>query len=225
MNRSELLFAVTLVCFSIGSAAHAQNLVLNGSFELGEFSGTYFGNTYLEAGSKAITDWTVVQSDIIWATNDASDSIVFNMFASDGERFLDLSGFDNLPYGGVAQEIPTQPGLRYRLEFDLGTNPVRLGPTQTLIAHVGSNESTFSFTGTGDSTQYDRHALEFVADSTSTLIRFTGTTPSGNHIGLDNVVVTNVPEPASWLLTCFAICWFGHQRSLRRAQHELDCRT
>jgi hypothetical protein len=137
------------------------------------------------------------------------------MFASEGEQFLDVSGFDNLPYGGVAQEIPTRPGLRYRLEFDLGTNPVRLGPTQILIAQVGSNQSTFTFTGTGDSTQYDRHALEFVADSISTLIRFTGTTPSGNHIGLDNVVATNVPEPGGWLLTVMALCLFGCHRSLR----------
>jgi hypothetical protein len=67
--------------------------------------------------------------------------------------------------------------------------------------------------------QYDRHGLEFVANSASTLSRFTGTTPSGNHIGLDNVVVTNVPEAASWLLACLAFCWFGRQRSSHCDSH------
>jgi hypothetical protein len=177
------------------SSVYAQNLVLNGSFESGAFTGAYFGNTYLDAGSTAITGWTVVDSDIIWATNAASDSIAFNMFASEGEKLLDLTGFDNLPFGGVEQTIPTQPGLSYRMEFDLGTNPVRLGDTTTLIAQAGSSQSSFTFIGTGDSTQYQRYGLDFVAESSDTLIRFTGSTPSTVFVGLDNVVVSPIGPP------------------------------
>jgi hypothetical protein len=194
----------SIIEFNFNPLPEPPNLVLNGSFESGEFTGTYFGNTYLEAGSTAITGWTVVQSDIIWGDNDASDSIVYNVFASEGERLLDLTGFDNLPFGGVEQAIPTQPGRRYRLEFDFGTNPARLGQTQTLIAHVGANQTAFTFTGTGDSSQYQRYGLDFIADEASTLIRFTGATPSGLHIGLDDVVVSEIPEPASWLLMTLA---------------------
>jgi hypothetical protein len=212
--RLSICQAMTYGCaiLSVSSVARAQNLVLNGSFEAGAFSGDYFGNTFLDAGSTAITAWTVIDSDILWLTNDASDSIVFNVSASDGERFLDLTGFDNLPFGGVEQAVPTQIGRRYRLAFDLGTNPARLGATQTLMAQVGSDQTTFTFTGTGDSSQYRRYGLDFVANSSSTLISFIGSTPSGGHIGLDNVVVSQVPEPASWLAMAIGVVLVAHFR-------------
>jgi hypothetical protein len=204
-SRQNLLVPIlraALFCCSllwVCGGASAANLALNGSFELGDYSGNFVGLTSLGVGSTAITGWTVINSDMLWLSNAAAIAVGANVAASDGERFLDLSGFDVLPFGGVQQAIPTQAGQKYRVEFDLGTNPAAYGNTQTLDLQVGNALSTFAFTGTGDSSQYQRYGLDFIAASGSTLISFIGTTPSGVHIGLDNVVVAEAPEPASWV--------------------------
>jgi hypothetical protein len=194
----------------------AQNLVTNGSFELGEFTGEYFGNTYLEPPSTAIAGWTVIESDILWLMNDASDSQKFRTFASDGEYFLDLTGFDNLPYGGVEQTIATEIGGHYLLQFDLGSNPATVGPTQSVLAQAGEVQSTFTFHGSGDASQYTRLGFDFVAQSSATLLRLVGATPSGVNIGIDNVTVLLVPEPATWLIAfAGAAACLCHSRTRR----------
>lgn len=193
--------ALLLGYFGLFAVPARADFVTNGSFELGAFVDPGNGLMSLSLGSTAMTGWTVISAEIIWTENTVA--IPYGVSASDGVMFLDLTGYhDNVPYGGVEQTITTTIGQSYEMSFDLGTNPI-YGATQSLIATAGGISSLFTVTSSGNFQQYDHFTLDFVAISNSTQISFVGSSPSGFHIGLDNVSVVQtsaVPEPSSFAL-------------------------
>lgn len=207
----RVTLALSVAALTFVNTAQA-NLVTNGSFETGAFVGD--GLMSLNPGSAAIAGWTVFSGEILW-----EDNLLFTNYgvsASEGTKFLDLTGHDTVPYGGVEQTIATTPGLRYVVDFDFGTNPARYGGTQRVTAAAAAAASVFEFTGTGDTQQYQHYSLPFTATSASTLISFVGSGPAGGvHAGLDNVVVMiAVPEPSSAAMLAIgmiglltASCW------------------
>jgi len=188
-------------------AAHAQ-LITNGSFEAGNFTGTNpqsaAGSTQLFTGATNITGWTVVNAELAWLQN----SNPYGIVASDGVRTLDLTGYhDASPYGGVSQTIATTAGSIYNLSFDIGAYA---GSSAGVTASAGALSQNFIFSalGGGASYQYGTQSLNFTAGAgTTTLITLTGSSTShGDNIGLDNVKVTLVsgsagaPEPGTFPL-------------------------
>ena len=111
LRRVSLACAAMLM--SMSAVAHA-NLITNGSFELGSYSGGSAYNT-LAAGSTAITGWTVKSGSIDW----------INTYwqASDGQRSLALAGL--YPHGVISTIFSTLPGETYRVQFDMAGNPDR----------------------------------------------------------------------------------------------------
>lgn len=77
-----------------------NNLITNGSFELGANDAAPGGFTMKGVGSSDLTGWSVTQNNIDW------DNAFWQ--AADGTHKLDLNG--NLGVGGVSQTINTMVG-------------------------------------------------------------------------------------------------------------------
>ncbi len=202
--------AFALFVLAAMPAAHAQNLLVNGSFELGNFTGvnpqSAAGATQLVNGDTNMTGWTVVAPagrNIAWI----GTGNPYNIVASEGARSLDLTGYsDASPYGGVVQTLATSIGATYRIEFDLG-GPLANDDNSLTASAVGVASQTFFFDHTPASgQQWQRFGFNFVANSSATQIQFTGiSTATGVSIGLDNTSVTLVspaaaPEPGTLAL-------------------------
>jgi hypothetical protein len=170
-----------------------RNLLTNGSFESGTFAGVSEWIS-LAPGSTAIDGWTTFNAELAWGTTPNSANII----ASDGVRFLDLTGYhDRSPYGGVTQTVATTMGNRYRLSFDLGTqeeDPRYRGPVSAL-ATAGVITIPFTFNPSGAGNQWHTFSFDFTALSVTTPISILGTrSVGGDYIGLDRVSVTEL-EP------------------------------
>ena len=168
-----------------------RNLLTNGSFESGTFvRGPDFIS--LAPGSTAIDGWTTFNAELAWGTTPNSANII----ASDGARFLDLTGFhDSSPYGGVTQTVATTIGKRYRLSFDLGTQEddrIYRGPI-SVSATAGVITIPFTFNPSGAGTQWRSFSFDFTAASATTPISILGIrSAGGSYIGLDRVSVSEL---------------------------------
>ncbi|MDQ6861308.1 MAG: DUF642 domain-containing protein [Verrucomicrobiota bacterium] len=186
------------------SAAHAQNLVTNPSFEFGAFVDRGDGYQILPNGSTAITGWTVINDQLAWGVFPNSAPAVSPITPFDGRFFLDLQGdgLFNPPYGGVMQAVATVVGQVYHFTMNLGTqqdatSPFTHGPV-SVQASAGSISSVFTFDPSATSgTQWGEFGFDFTATSTSTNLSIIGTnTAGGAFIGLDLVSLTAVRPSA-----------------------------
>ncbi len=196
----QMVFIVALCAFTAVPAT--ADMVQNGSFEIGTDPGG--GYLELDAGSTAITDWTVIGGGVR-----AVDYIGGYWVAFDGSRSLDLNGRPGP--GGVEQVISTTPGETYVVTFYMAGNPDG-GPTiKTMDVSVDTTvpqTQSFGFDTTGKTRSnmgWTPMQWSFVADAPSTTLRFMSTVvypgnPSNVGWGpaLDNVSV--VPVPAAVLL-------------------------
>jgi len=204
------------------ASLQAANFVVNGSFEdPGSLSndagdGSVDGFEVAPVGGGAITSWTVINREIGRGLNGNAYAIT----ASEGSFFLDLtaySGFGALS-GGVAQTISTTPGATYHFSFDLGTQQSDSnadGPISVTASAAGLTPSFVHNPG-GTGSQWANYGFDFVANAVTTEISILGT-GGKYHIGLDNVSVTAVPEPADYAAFAgLALVAFGAWRRCRR---------
>jgi hypothetical protein len=190
----------------VARGSSSANLVTNGSFESGNYTyGSHGAPEEADAlpnSSTTITGWTVgSQCDVCIVASGNLASIT----PEDGNICLDLTGFqDALPYASITQTIPTQVGQQYALSFWLecdnnvpGNFTSYNGPV-SVNASAGGASGLFTNAITTEGNQWEEFTLPFTATSTSTPIAFTGELATGGrYLGLDNVSVTAVPEPAS----------------------------
>ena len=123
------------------------NLIDNGGFELGAFTGGTSAEN-VSNGSTVIAGWTVVASagiNVGWLAN----GNIFDISTPFGNMFVDLTGSsDTAPYGGVSQSVATTAGTSYTLTYDLGvdqSSSVFSGPVG-ITASAGSTSGTFPVT-------------------------------------------------------------------------------
>jgi len=190
-------------------AGHAQatSLLTNGSFE--NTGGTFVpdGNKTmsLASGSTAIPGWTTTDGTFTaWIENGNP----WNIPASDGSFFLDLTGYaDSGTYGGVTQSFATTVGTHYVLTFDLGyggNSGFFGGPVSVSVSAGGTTGTFTSGSGTPNPAVWNHETFNFTATSTTTVLTITGlSTTGGEYIGLDNAdvelaTVGSVPEPATF---------------------------
>jgi hypothetical protein len=190
---------VVLASLLAATAADA-NLLTNGSFELGSFVDQGKDTMSLNPGSTTITAWTVVTDTTAWI----GPKNPFNLTASDGQFFLDLTNYQlGAPFAGVTQTVATTPGATYALSFDLGGSNI-WGRPDGLTASAAGTSMTFTTPTTGTANDWYHETLKFVATGSSTAITLQGA--SGfNYIGLDNasvdlVSMPTVPEPGTWAM-------------------------
>jgi hypothetical protein len=193
IQKRVLVLGSAVLCMAMTSFA---NLITNGSFENGNFVPDANDTMSLPLGATDMTGWTVIAADLAWI----GPSNPFSLSASDGNYFLDLSGYhDNAPYAGVEQTIPTTIGAQYQLSLDLGSSTIYNTMPVGVLVNAGTDSTTFTSTPTVQS-GWDLFTFDFVATSAFTTIQIIGQV-AGNqsqaYIGLDNVNVELVPEPGT----------------------------
>jgi hypothetical protein len=169
----SMLFATALAAAAVTTPAiAATNLVVNGSFETGDFTG-----------------WTLTgDTTFVFVTDETGGG-----GPTDGIYHAAFGPEDGLTY--LSQAIATTPGENYAFRFDLANLD---GAPNEFTFDLGAT----TLIDLVDSPAFDYATAEgfFTAASSSTTIRF-GFYQLPFFFVLDNVSVTSmVPEPASWAL-------------------------
>jgi hypothetical protein len=186
--------------------SHAAS-VINGSFELGNFTPLNQDTMSLSPGATDLTGWEVHTDITAWI----GPNNPWSLTANDGDFFLDLTDYSSgSPFGGVSQQIDTTIGQMYEVSFDLGSSNI-WGRPSAIEVSAGNNSLVFMSTLTGGDSDWEQFSMLFTAEDLSTTISFSGHT-GHVYIGLDNVSVSAVPLPAGiWLFGSAIAFLFGSQ--------------
>ncbi len=232
-SRIVLAVAVLGLVAGATGQARAGNLVVDGGFEPpnptttpnlleGGYVGYFIGNSFGGPNNDA---WTVVQlgggfSDVaVTPTTEYANSsnspfpkTYFN--GNSGLQWLDLTGdYDNGVKMGVQQTLATTLGGQYLLSFYVGSfnsvpAPVELDINGASVGTFTNNmTATFpSYNGDGVAGMtWQQFTYDFAATGASTTIAFYNLAPGGVLAnGLDDVSVSAVPEPSSFVLASIA---------------------
>ncbi|WYL94649.1 MAG: PEP-CTERM sorting domain-containing protein [Gloeotrichia echinulata IR180] len=177
----------------VSKPAQAANLLLNGSFETGDFTGWQaFGGVGVDTAS--------------------SQSV-----PSDGTKFANFNrGFNqgsSSRFGSLSQTFSTIKGADYLLSFDFTKGGTQRGPAALLVIVDGDSNNDFlvSTVAIDNSeslpSQYTNYNYTFTGDSSSTTLYFENYSDGqrGFDTNLDNVSVIAtsvppaVPEPTNIL--------------------------
>ena len=176
----------TLLALTVASAAHAGPFV-NGGFEQNSYTGNGFET--LSAGDTSITGWTVGGAGI--------DLINTYWVPAEGSFSLDLSG---LNAGSISQTFDTTIGAGYSVTFDMAGNTDGGNVVKMMDVSAAGDTGLYSFDTTGKSDINMGWTLEtffFIATSSSTTLTFTSLEDDPYGPALDDVMVQDIPEPAS----------------------------
>jgi choice-of-anchor C domain-containing protein len=213
---------VSAALFSSGliglTATAAQAGIVNGSFELGSYTGASFDT--LGSGSTAITGWTVGGDSIDWIGSYWQPGA--------GSRSIDLSG-NNL--GSISQQFATVVGQTYLVQFLLAGNPDN-GPTVKTLGAGVTVTVPFSFDITGHDKSnmgWTEESFEFTATSVLSTLSFTSTAccssnpdyPKAFGGALDDVSVTAIPEPSTWAMMILGFFGLGFMAYRRKSNTDL----
>ena len=224
--------SLALVAMAVAGLAHA-NLLSNASFESGiipsprPIDGGSTLDSTVPAQASAITGWTVTVDRVDWLQNSVlpGSAAAWGLTPQDGSRFVDLSGFTpGMPFAAISQSFASTIGLTYNVSFYLGATNTRADiplsdgtPSGVKLTVTGSPTFTFPTLAADGPSKWEIRTGSFTATSTSTTLSFEGT--SGfNYIGLDNVVVTAIPEPGSMALMLAGLAAVGSLAARRRPQ-------
>ena len=180
------------VVFSLCAVASAADLVTNGGFETGNFSGwTNGGNT----------GFTGVESQGFSAG--AASGTYFAFFGPVGSQ------------GTLSQSLATVAGQTYTLSFDLADSRVAANETFA-VSYNGVTLDSFAG-GNPSAPGYDHYQFTFTGVDAGTLQFDFRNDP--DYYLLDNVSVTTsaVPEPASNLLMLAGLGALGLAAARRRS--------
>jgi len=194
--------------FVAASGATAANLVTNGSFE-DPVIGFPFHSSLIPTG------WTKSGSAgdaSIWRVG-YSDSGGNITVAGEGMQFVTMGG--GYLGAGTTTWSQTLAGLAvgtvYQLDFKIAAEGACCGDQSVVVDFVGSSTGAQTFTAPRPAANYWKTWLDqgmtFVAGASDVTLRFTYT---GRYdMGLDNVRVAQVPEPATTVLWAAGLALLG----------------
>ncbi len=222
MNKKLALAA--LLSIGATSPAMAQNLLVNGGFD-GDNVPTGGYVVYNAGDTIGGGGWTVLgaggNSSLNAHTAYVEPGVAFVSQA--GANALDLTGAGNTgPLDGIIQTVATTVGQAYLLSFYVGNadgNGNYLLPSSLTLSIGGGTPVTYTNSDiTAGTINWKYFSTSFVASSSSTSIQFNNATAIGdNYAGLDTVVLSAVPEPATWAMM---IAGFGIVGGAMRRQRK-----
>lgn len=212
MNKMFATFLLITCVFAV-RAASAQNLLVNGGFEVPVQGPPFFATFNIPAGSTYITGWNVVQGNVD-LTATASYGPGPNTLDPTSVQDIDLVGDTNGSggvFGGLSQAFATVTGQQYQLTFHFSHNNGTMSPdyaAQVTVADANapantvlSEEVSQAFIDLGIPV-WESFSQTFIANSDLTLLTFINTRGAFNAgIYLDNVSVTAPPVRALNLST------------------------
>ncbi len=164
------------------------NLVTNGSFEEPVVESGF--NTYY--AGQTFGGWTVESGSVDLTTDWA---------AADGRQALELSGDDA---GTIYQDLATQSGTGYQLDFSLAGDPDIPNMMQMEVWWGTTLVDTLTFDTTGRSRQdmgWGRHSYTVTASDSTTRLTFKSLTAGIWGPALDAVFVTPYTPPPTYAIT------------------------
>jgi hypothetical protein len=194
MIKFVLAMLAMAVAVPAAATTGGPNLIVNGSFETGDFRG--------------------------WArTGDQSFSFVSNEFASggptDGRFHAVLGSVDGI--GAIGQRFATTTGTEYRITFGLANLN---GEVPNSFQLFWNNDIVMGLNNAG---AFDYREYSFVRRATGafTTLQFRQTNPQGFWL-VDKVAVIDpladpIPEPASWAMLVLGFGLAGAGLRSRRA--------
>lgn len=200
MRWSTLLLASVISL--LAEPALAQNLIDNGSFEDGDYSGGAWET--ISPGDTDITSWTVGGAGVDW------HNTIEMRFPNDGDLAVDLnlSGGGLSDTGTVAQSFTTVSGQEYLLSFFLagpagGSFP---DPRQVRVDVAGVTQTFSTPASPHDALVWERMDLEFTAVDSQTTLTFASVDGTG-YWGplLDSVSVDEVNAPTAAVSTAVPV--------------------
>jgi hypothetical protein len=221
-KNSGIQLYLILVLAGMSSSALA-NLVTNPSFET--FSGTFGGDggRQLLPGATTLSGWNIIGGEIAIL----KDPNVYQLTPSDGNYFIDLTGYSNGGFPkGVSQTLTgLTEGQAYSFSMDLGIRNGACvgggnncnGPIQA-TAQIGSHSEMFTHNSTAPGNIWGTYGFTFTADNPTMTLSILGNSlpVGGAYIGLDNVSVSAVPMPAAvWLFGTGFLAMLGMSRVRR----------
>jgi hypothetical protein len=194
-------------CAAIVMAGSAQAVtVINGGFEMGINPA---GSTRLNTGdTTSLPGWTVLSNGI-----DYVDSSVWN--AASGSRSVDLSGLSS---GGISQRINgLVVGQRYKMQVDVSANPfdpaVRPKVKRLLVSTSGTLPGMFDYNLTDLNTSinmlFETYTYNFTAANVSQLLQLRSQVNNEFGVVIDNVRISAIPEPQTWLMLVSGLGFVG----------------
>ena len=191
--KTKLLAAVASILLCAG--AHASNLVTNGDFETGDFTG--WTTQAAGAGSESEESLFGVDGN---GPHNGSYSAYFGATA---------------PYDTISQTIATTAGQSYTISFYLDSEGTQGGAAGFIGSFGGT---TFvSLNGSDADRSFGEETVTVQATSASTVLSF-GAYDTSSYYTLDDVNVSAVPEPSSLGLFSLGVLGLGLlRRKSRRA--------
>ncbi len=220
MQKSVLSAAAIL---ALASPAHA-NLITNGSFENPRIRpGTDV--IVIPVGSTQLSGWSVVgpsngNVDLADSMYDVADAGGYDLRASHGTQWLDLTGHATNIYQGIAQTVATTNG-DYLLTFDVGNviaPQLYLGISSAIELRInGATVQTFTNVSASNmALNWQSFSCRFHANGAAMISFFNRDLPSDNLNGLDNVALTPVPEPSTYALMLTGMMLLGFAARRRK---------
>ncbi|MEH2529816.1 hypothetical protein V1277_003809 [Bradyrhizobium sp. AZCC 1588] len=209
-------------CAIVWTGPAAANLVANGSFELGTFPGGNSLAQQVQPGGSELAGWTISDAPATWyASGWSNNPQQIALTPRTGNFGLSLAD-GTVNTISISQTINLLPFQQYQLSFWVGNYSANNGSAGLNVSITDGTSNTLLLSesvtapATSEPSTWVRFAFNFIADGTSNTISFNELN-GPSYIGLDDVSVAAVPEPATWAMMILGFSAVGFMAYRRKS--------